>query len=105
MSKLAIFAFAVAAPFPWRLRRLILQAMCGFVIHKTAFISRFALVSSSRLEMGPRSHIGPLTVCKGLELLRLGECAIYRSAQLDYRLPSRNPEPSFRAGPGAQVAV
>ena len=32
MSKLAIFAFAVAAPFPWRLRRLILQAMCGFVI-------------------------------------------------------------------------
>ena len=75
MSKLAIFAFAVAAPFPWRLRRLILQAMCGFVIHKTAFISRFALVSSSRLEMEPGSYIGPLTVCKGLALLRLGEHA------------------------------
>jgi acetyltransferase-like isoleucine patch superfamily enzyme len=73
MSKLAIFAFAVAAPFPWRLRRLILQAVCGFVIHKTAFISRFALVSSSRLEMGPNSRIGLLTVCKGLELLRLEE--------------------------------
>lgn len=73
MSKLAIFAFAVAAPFPWRLRRLILQAMCGFVIHKTAFISRFALLSSSRLEMGPNSRIGPLTLCKGLELLRLDE--------------------------------
>ena len=75
MSKLAIFTFAVAAPFPWRLRRLILQAMCGFVIHKTAFISRYALVSSSCLEMGPRSYIGPLTVCKGLALLRLGEHA------------------------------
>jgi hypothetical protein len=73
MSKLAILAFAVAAPFPWRLRRLILQAACGFVIHKTAFISRFALVLPSRLEMGPNSHIGALTVCKGLELLRLDE--------------------------------
>ena len=29
----------------------------------------------SRLEMGPRSYIGPLTICKGLVLLRLEEYA------------------------------
>lgn len=73
MSKLAMLAFAAAAPLPWRLRRMVLKAACGFVIHKTAFISRFALVLPSRLEMGPNSHIGALTFCKGAELLRLDE--------------------------------
>ncbi len=73
MSKLAMLAFAVAAPLPWRLRRMVLKAACGFVIHRTAFISRFALVLPSRLEMGPNSHIGALTFCKGAELLRLDE--------------------------------
>ena len=73
MSKLAAFAFACSAPLPWTLRRVILQTACGFEIHKTAFISRFALVMSSRLEMGSRSYIGAFTVCKGLELLRLEE--------------------------------
>ena len=73
MSKLAMLAFVCAAPLPWRLRRLALQAMCGFAIHKTAHISRLALVLSARLEMGPGSYIGPFTVCKGLELLRLEE--------------------------------
>jgi acetyltransferase-like isoleucine patch superfamily enzyme len=73
MSKIAIFAFAVAAPFPWSVRRLMLQILCGFKIHKSAFISRFALVLPSRLEMGPKAYIGSFTVCKGLELLRLDE--------------------------------
>ena len=60
MSKLAMLAFVCAAPLPWRLRRLVLQAMCGFVIHKTAHISRFALVLSARLEMGPGSYYWPV---------------------------------------------
>jgi acetyltransferase-like isoleucine patch superfamily enzyme len=68
-----MLAFVCAAPLPWRLRRLALQVMCGFAIHKTAHISRLALVLPARLEMGPGSYIGPFTVCKGLELLRLGE--------------------------------
>jgi acetyltransferase-like isoleucine patch superfamily enzyme len=73
MSKLAMFAIAGAAPFPWSVRRLVLQVLCGFKINKTALISRFALVMPSRLEMGPKSYIGPFTVCKGLELLQLDE--------------------------------
>jgi acetyltransferase-like isoleucine patch superfamily enzyme len=76
MRKLAMVAFVCAAPLPWRLRRLVLQAVCGFAIDKTAYISRFALVLPARLEMGPGSTIGPFTVCKGLELLRLEEHAL-----------------------------
>jgi acetyltransferase-like isoleucine patch superfamily enzyme len=76
MRKLAIPALVCAAPLPWRLRRLVLQALCGFAIDKRAFISRFALVLASRLEMGPGSSIGPFTVCKGMELLRLEEHAL-----------------------------
>ncbi len=58
---------------PWTLRRLVLQAVCGFSIHKTAFISRFALVLPSHLEMGPKSYIGSFTVCKGLASVCLQE--------------------------------
>jgi acetyltransferase-like isoleucine patch superfamily enzyme len=76
MSKLAALAYVCAAPLPWRLRRLVLQALCGFVIHKSARISAFALVLPTRLEMGPGSSIGPFTVCKGLELLTLEERAL-----------------------------
>ena len=73
MSKLAPLACACAAPLPWPLRRLILQAVCGFAIHKTAFISRFALVLPSRLEMGPKSYIGPFTILKGMQFVSLEE--------------------------------
>jgi acetyltransferase-like isoleucine patch superfamily enzyme len=70
-----MLAYFCAAPLPWRLRRLVLQSLCGFAIHKSAYISRTALVLASRLEMGPESKIGALTVCKGLELIRLEENA------------------------------
>jgi acetyltransferase-like isoleucine patch superfamily enzyme len=68
-----MLAFACAAPLPWSLRRVALQAMFRFAIHKTAFISRLALVLPSRLEMGPKAYIGPFTICKGLELVRIDE--------------------------------
>lgn len=76
MSKLAMLVYVCSALLPWRLRRLVLQSLCGFAVDKTASISRFALVLPSRLEMGPHSAIGPLTVCKGLDLLRLEERAL-----------------------------
>lgn len=75
MNWLAKVAFVCAAPFPWFFRRRILQAFCGFSIDKTAYISRVALILPRRLEMGPNSFIGRLTVCKDLELLHLEEYA------------------------------
>jgi acetyltransferase-like isoleucine patch superfamily enzyme len=74
MSKLAVLVSVIATPLPWSLRRLLLEKICGFKIHKTAFISRFALVAPYHLEAGFRAYIGPFTVCKGLSLLRLEEC-------------------------------
>jgi acetyltransferase-like isoleucine patch superfamily enzyme len=71
----AVLAYLCATPLPWSLRRLVLQWCCGFSIHKTARISRFSLVLTSKLEMGPHSEIGAFTVCKGAELLRLEEYA------------------------------
>jgi len=60
---------------PWSIRRLVLQIIYGYAIHKKAYISRFALVLPSKLELGPYSSIRAFTVCKGLELLVLKECA------------------------------
>lgn len=60
---------------PWPLRRLILVWALGYSIHKTARIG-LSLICANRLEMGPGSRIGHLTLCKsGVELLRLGEQA------------------------------
>jgi len=73
MSKLALIVCCAIVPLPWSLRRIILQVVCGFRIHNTAFISRFALVLPNRLEMGPKSYIGPGNVCKGMQLLRLDD--------------------------------
>jgi len=73
MSKLVVLVYLFAVPLPWFLRRWVLQAFCGFVVHKTARISRLALIVPKRLEMGPGASIGAFTVCKGLELLRLEE--------------------------------
>lgn len=73
MRRLALLVCCAIVVLPWILRRLVLQITCGFRIHKTAFISRFALVLPRQLEMGPKAYIGPGTVCKGMQLLKLND--------------------------------
>lgn len=73
MSKRALIAAICAVPFPWSLRRLVLKIACGFQIDRSAYISRWSLIMPRRLRMGPRSFIGPCTLCKGLELLQIEE--------------------------------
>jgi hypothetical protein len=60
---------------PWRLKRLLLRTLYGYDVHPTAHIG-LAWVFPTHLEMGPRSRIGHLTVCKGLDRLSLGEEAL-----------------------------
>jgi acetyltransferase-like isoleucine patch superfamily enzyme len=100
MSKLALFMFVCSAPLPWRLRRLVLQALHGFVIHKTARISAFALVLPRRLEMGPGSSIGAFTVCKGLDLLRLDERAFIGAFNWITAFPLGTKSRHFELDPG-----
>lgn len=62
------------AIMPWPLRRRLLQFFFGYRIDRTARIG-YAWVYPERLEMGPGSAIGHLTVCKGLRSVVLGEHA------------------------------
>ncbi|WP_017323923.1 hypothetical protein [Synechococcus sp. PCC 7336] len=59
---------------PWPLRRRLLCCGFGFEIHPTARIG-LALVLPKRLEMAAGSSISHLTVCKNLDLVKLGASA------------------------------
>jgi acetyltransferase-like isoleucine patch superfamily enzyme len=59
---------------PWRLKRFVLEKLFGYELHSTSRIG-LAWIFPDRLVLGPHSRIGHLTVCKGLNLLALGEHA------------------------------
>ncbi len=63
---------ALSLPLPWPLRRWILNRVCGYVIPRSSRIG-LAWIAPDRLIMGEGSSIGHFTVCRGLELLRLGD--------------------------------
>ncbi len=57
---------------PWPLRRALLCRLEGYQIDPTSRIG-LSWVFPGRLQMGPHSRIGNLTVAKNLDLVRLGE--------------------------------
>jgi hypothetical protein len=65
---------AATLALPWPLRRRVLSRLFGYRIHPTARIG-ISWVFPRYLEMGPGSHIDHLTVCKGLDVVRLSEYA------------------------------
>jgi acetyltransferase-like isoleucine patch superfamily enzyme len=75
---------------PWPLRRVALNGIFGFQIHRTARIG-LAWVYPERLVMGPGSRIGHLTLCKGLALLKLGPHASIGRGNWITGLPKANP--------------
>ena len=99
MSRLAPVVYFLVLPLPWSLRRLALKTIFGFKIDKTAFISRFALILPTRLEMGPGSSIGSFTVCKGLELMRLDERALVGPLNWITAFPVGTASPHFELDP------
>lgn len=52
-----------------------MNLLFGYRIHPTARIG-FSVICPKHLEMGPQSYIGNLTLCKGLELLRMEESSL-----------------------------
>lgn len=72
--RLRLAVSLVSAALPWRLRRALLQAVLGYKLHPTAHLG-FALVAPRRLVMEAGARIGHGTVCKGVDLLHLGEQA------------------------------
>jgi carbonic anhydrase/acetyltransferase-like protein (isoleucine patch superfamily) len=57
---------------PWRLKRFLLRSLYGYDLHPASHIG-LAWVFPTRLVMGQHSSVGHLTVCKGLDLLAVGE--------------------------------
>jgi len=105
MKGFAKVAFVCAAPLPWFLRRRILQVLCGFAIDKTAYISRLALILPTRLEMGPKAFIGALTVCKGLDLLRVEEYAFIGPLNWITAFPLGTTSPHFVPDPDRKARL
>jgi carbonic anhydrase/acetyltransferase-like protein (isoleucine patch superfamily) len=61
-------------PLPWRLKRMLLGALYGYELHPKSHIG-LAWVFPKCLVMAQGARIGHLTVCKGMELVSLGEHA------------------------------
>ena len=60
---------------PWRWKRLLLVRQFGYSIHPSSYIG-FCWIFPRHLVMEENSRIGHLTVCKNIDLLRLGAHAI-----------------------------
>lgn len=71
MKKL-LYLFSL--PLPWRVRRWILSRFFGFKLDPTCRIG-LSWVMPDQLVMGPKSRIGHLTLCKGLQRMELAENA------------------------------
>lgn len=56
---------------PWRLRRPLLNLLCGYKIHPRARIG-FTLILADRLEMDEGATIGHLTFCGPIARLKMG---------------------------------
>ena len=69
-----ITVFMLIAPFPWCVRRWLLQQLFGYQIHPTAKIG-FSWIFPEHLVMEAHSCIGHLNVCKGLDLVVLKQYA------------------------------
>jgi acetyltransferase-like isoleucine patch superfamily enzyme len=65
---------ALVVLLPWPLKRRVLEVLYGYRVHPTSRIG-FAWFFPRRLVMERGSRIGHLTVCKGLEVVELGEHA------------------------------
>jgi acetyltransferase-like isoleucine patch superfamily enzyme len=66
--------YLLSLALPWAFRLWVLRAVFKYEIAGDARIG-FSWIMPDRLIMGPGSRIGHLTVCKGLELLEMGERA------------------------------
>ena len=61
--------------FPWKIRRIFLITLYKYQIDPTAKIG-FSIIIPDKLELGARTQIGHLNICKGLKLLKLEENSI-----------------------------
>jgi acetyltransferase-like isoleucine patch superfamily enzyme len=67
--------YVLTAALPWWLRRRVLAHVFGYELHPTSYISRLSIVLPSKLLMDKNARIGSFNVCKGMDVVSLGEYA------------------------------
>ena len=75
--------------FPWTIRRRLLNSIFKYQIHPNAKIG-FSVVVPHHLVMKDGAHIKHLTLCKGLEVLKLGKYSIIGNQNWITGLPLEN---------------
>ena len=69
MKRLIVMASVL---LPWAIRRLVLKWVAGYELHASSRIG-LSIIAPRRLVMKSGSVIGHFNVCKGLDLLEMGE--------------------------------
>jgi len=90
MNDWRLLVALLSTPLPWWIRRRILSYFLGYKIHSTAQIG-CSLILARRVELEAGASVGHFTVCKGLDLLRLGEHAIIGNLNWVSGAPSDSP--------------
>lgn len=71
----ASILYVIAFSLPWFLRYRWLNMWLGYDIHPTSRIG-YSWVMPGHLILGPGARIGHMTVCRRLDLIEMGPCAI-----------------------------
>lgn len=93
-SMLGSLGHGLTLLLPWPLRRVLWNALYSYEIHPTARVG-FSWIRPKKLKMGPGASIGALNMCKGLDLLEIGEKASIGRLNWITGFPS-GPSPHFR---------
>ena len=104
--RMKIFLSLIFFLFPWGLRRRLLNLLFGYQIHPDARIG-FSLIVPEQLVMQAGAVIGNFNVCRGVELLHMGERSIISRmnwitgmprSQSKFFLHKKDRHPSLRLG-------
>lgn len=106
-----IVVTVLTMPWPWPVRRRLLHLLLGYDLHPTSHIG-LSLIVPKHLVMHAHSAIGTFNVCKGLDLVEMGEYSRlgrlnwisgYPSDSTAFFGASRNREPSLLMGDHAGI--
>ncbi|MBV2350344.1 acyltransferase [Synechococcus sp. HK05] len=95
---------ALIVPLPWPLKRLLLQRLFGYQLHRTARIG-LAWIYPCMLRMAAGSRIAALTVAVNLDALELGEQASIGRSNWITGFPTGTASPHFAHQPDRRAEL
>ena len=92
-------------PFPWSLRRRLLSAMLDFELHPSATMGFSLVIPDGRLVMEAGSHIGHLTLARGMDNVILGQRARIGNLNWIYGIPRNDPSLAHETGRSPELLL